>query len=36
MSDDLTFFSSPELKDAGQDMRDFLSQSRLVFLFGGG
>ncbi len=36
MSDDLTLFSSPELKDAVQDMQDFLSQSRLVFLFGAG
>ncbi len=36
MSDDLALFSSPELKDAVQDMRDLLSQSRLAFLFGAG
>jgi hypothetical protein len=35
MSDDLTLFSSPELKDTVQDMRDLLSQSRLAYLFGG-
>lgn len=36
MSDDLSIFSSPELKDAVQDMRDLLSQSRIAFLFGAG
>ncbi|MHC1623889.1 MAG: SIR2 family protein [Candidatus Methanospirareceae archaeon] len=36
MSDDLTLFSSPELKDIVQDMRDLLSQSRLAFLLGAG
>lgn len=36
MSDDLSVFSSPELKDVVQDMRDLLSQSRLAFLFGAG
>lgn len=34
MSDDLTLFSSPELKDAVQEMRELLSQSRLGFLLG--
>ena len=36
MSDDLTLFSSPELKDTVQDMRDLLSQSSLAFLLGAG
>jgi hypothetical protein len=36
MSDDLTLFSSPELKDTVQDMRDLLSQNRLAFLLGAG
>ena len=36
MSEDLTLFSSPELKDVVQDMRDLLSQSRLAFLLGAG
>jgi hypothetical protein len=36
MSEDLTLFSSPELKDVVQDMRELLSQSRLVFLLGAG
>ena len=36
MSDDLTLFSSPELKDIVQDMRDLLSQNRLAFLLGAG
>jgi len=34
MSDDLKLFSSPEIKDTVQDMRDLLSQSRLAFLLG--
>ena len=36
MSDDLSVFSSAELKDVVQDMRDLLSQSRLAFLLGAG
>ena len=36
MSDDLSVFSSSELKDVVQDMRDLLSQSRLAFLLGAG
>jgi hypothetical protein len=36
MSEDLTLFSLPELKDVVQDMRDLLSQSRLAFLLGAG
>jgi len=36
MSDELSSFSSPELKDVVQDMRDLLSQSRLAFLLGAG
>lgn len=36
MSDDLSVFSSPELKGVVQDMRDLLSQSRLAFLLGAG
>ncbi len=36
MSDDLSVFSSPELKDIVQDMRDLLSQTRLALLFGAG
>jgi len=36
MSDNLTLFSSPELKDVVQDMRELLSQSRLAFLLGAG
>lgn len=36
MSDDLSIFSSPDLKDIVQDMRELLSQSRLAFLLGAG
>lgn len=36
MSDDLSVFSSPDLKDVVQSMRDLLSQSRLAFLLGAG
>jgi len=36
MSDDLTLFSSPELRDVVQDMRELLSQSRLAILLGAG
>ena len=36
MSEDLTLFSTPELKDVVQDMRELLSQSRLAFLLGAG
>lgn len=36
MSDDLSVFSLPELKNVVQDMRDLLSQSRLAFLLGAG
>lgn len=36
MTDDLTIFSSPELKDVVQDMRELLSQNRLAFLLGAG
>jgi SIR2-like domain len=36
MSDDLKVFSSSELKDVVQDMRDLLSQSSLAFLLGAG
>lgn len=36
MTDNLTVFSSPELKEVVQDMRDLLSQSRLGFLLGAG
>lgn len=36
MSDDLSVFTSPELKTIVQDMRDLLSQSRLAFLLGAG
>ena len=36
MSDDLSLFSSVELKDIVQDMRDLLSQNRLAFLLGAG
>ncbi len=36
MTDNLTIFSSPELKEVVQDMRDLLSQSRLAFLLGAG
>ncbi len=36
MSDDLSVFSSPELKEIVQDMRELLSQSRLAFLLGAG
>lgn len=36
MTDDLSVFSSPDLKDVVQDMRDLLSQSRLAFLLGAG
>lgn len=36
MIDDISIFSSSELKDVVQDMRDLLSQSRLAFLLGAG
>ena len=36
MSDEPSVFSSPELKDTVQNMRDLLSQSRLAFLLGAG
>ena len=36
MSEDLTLFSSAELKDVVQDMRELLSQSHLAFLVGAG
>ena len=36
MSDDLKLFSSPELKDTVQDMRDLLSQRRVALLLGAG
>ena len=36
MSDSLSVFSTPDIKDAVQDMRDLLSQSRLAFLLGAG
>jgi hypothetical protein len=36
MADNLTIFSSRELKDVVQDMRELLSQSRLAFLIGAG
>src|SRR5665647_240368 len=36
MSNDLTLFSSPELKDIVQDMRELLSQNYLAFLLGAG
>ena len=36
MSENLTLFSSPELKDVVQDMRELLSQRRLAFLLGAG
>lgn len=36
MSDGLSVFSSPDLKDVVQDMRDLLSQSRLALLLGAG
>ena len=36
MSDDLTLFTSLDLKDVVQDMRELLSQSRLAFLLGAG
>jgi len=36
MTDNLTIFSSPELKEVVQDMRELLSQSHLAFLFGAG
>ncbi|MCZ6802637.1 MAG: hypothetical protein O7D86_01520 [Proteobacteria bacterium] len=36
MADNLTIFSSHELKDVVQDMRELLSQSRLAFLIGAG
>ncbi len=36
MSDDLVLFSTEELKDIVQDMRDLLSQRRLAFLLGAG
>lgn len=36
MSKDLVLFSSPELKDIVQDMRELLSQSRISLLLGAG
>jgi len=36
MSDDLSIFSSPGLKNVVQDMRDLLSHSQLAFLMGAG
>jgi len=36
MSDDLSIFSSSEIKDIVQDMRELLSQSNLAFLLGAG
>lgn len=36
MTDNLTIFSSPDLKGVVQDMRELLSQSRLAFLLGAG
>ncbi|MGK5092085.1 SIR2 family protein [Deltaproteobacteria bacterium TL4] len=36
MTDNLTIFSSPELKEVVQDMRALLSQNRLAFLLGAG
>jgi len=36
MNDDLSIFSSPDLKNVVQNMRDLLSQSRLAFLLGAG
>ncbi|RLI54643.1 MAG: hypothetical protein DRO93_12515 [Candidatus Thorarchaeota archaeon] len=36
MSGDLSVFSSPEVKELIQDMRDLFSQSRLAFLIGAG
>lgn len=36
MCNDLILFSSPELKDIVQDMRELLSQSHLAFLLGAG
>lgn len=36
MSDSISVFSSPDLKNTVQDMRDLLSQSRLAFLLGAG
>jgi len=36
MSSDLIVFSSPELKDIVQDMRELLSQNYLAFLLGAG
>lgn len=36
MSNDLSVFSSPELKNVLQDMRDLLSQRKLAFLLGAG
>jgi len=36
MSDELSVFSTPELKVVVQEMRDLLSQSRLAFLLGAG
>lgn len=36
MAEDLTLFSSSELKDIVEDMRNLLSQSRLAFLLGAG
>ena len=36
MSDNISIFSTPDLKIVVQDMRDLLSQSRLAFLLGAG
>jgi hypothetical protein len=36
MTDNLTIFSSAELKEVVQDMRELISQSRLAFLLGAG
>ncbi len=36
MSDSLYVFSTPDIKDVVQDMRDLLSQRRLAFLLGAG
>jgi len=36
MPEDLTLFSSPELKDITQDMRELLSHSHIAFLLGAG
>ena len=36
MTDNLAIFSSPEIRNVVQDMRELLSQSRLAFLLGAG